>query len=219
LVLAVLAALFFQGLWFALVDWSLRAFAAPTPSVSQFVALFTSGISTEPGAAAIDSLQLYPIRICFYWLGVTLVGWTLGRMLNKRMGRRLNASWYELLRPDDADFVWITAETHMDGTCFLFAGVVNEFSVDKTGNLERVVLGYAAKRPLFPQAGTPETPLGGGWEEIPGEFVVLQVKETKTINIDYYFEEKDDALDAPEAGGAIVGQPPDSGAPSLASAN
>jgi hypothetical protein len=83
---------------------------------------------------------------------------------------------------------------------------VQEFSVGKDGNLERVVLPYAIKKPLPPYKkksadGVPpeQAPpdassgpeLNDGWTEIPGEILVLQLKDSKTVNLDYFYEEEE----------------------------
>lgn len=208
LVVAILAALFFHGIWLASFQLLLSTFQAPVPSVEQFASLLVGGVATEHGSEAVKSLQKYPLRITAYWLSVTLIAWHLGKTINKKIARNTDASWFELLKPSDADFVWLTAETHMDGSCFLFAGVVREFCVGKTGDLERVVLGFAVKRQLNPPLAQVGGTLIGNWTEIPGEFVVLQMRGSNTINIDYFYED-DELADSPDVAqtGSVLGTP------------
>lgn len=113
--------------------------------------------------------------------------------INKRIRRRHSASWFDLLRPDGPDFAWLTLEIDMDGCCFLFAGVATEFSVDRTGQLERVVLQDAVKRPLRPPPKPKWRESESPWVGIPGELLVLSVKYTKSINVDYYYVAPDSA--------------------------
>ena len=194
LVVALLGALFFQGAWFALVLLCTSLLSLPEPSVGQFVALLAGESQSQHALDAAASMQRFPIRVVSYFLAITALGAIVGRVVNKRTKRRASASWYDLLRPTMADFVWLTVDVHMDGCCFLFAGVVREFCVGKNGDLERVVLAFAVKRPLDidakPQGSTKE--LADHWIEIPGEFVVLQVGDSKTLNVDYFFSDSDD---------------------------
>lgn len=188
LAVALVAALLFQGawlgLWRLLLDWA----GAPLPDVTQAVGLLAGDLKTNHAQDALASLQSYPIRIACYFVGLTLLTWYLGRKANGLLPNRRTASWFDLLRPQDAAFVWLTTDLHLDDQCYLFAGWVKEFSVAKCGNLERVVLGYAIRRPLNQPPAEEGIDIGHGWMEIPGEFVVLQMGSAQTVNVDYFFE-------------------------------
>jgi hypothetical protein len=163
------------------------------------------------GKEAVESLREYPVRIFSYFFLVTLLVWVVGRKLvNKRFNRRGEASWDKLLRPDGAMFVWMTVDMHMNGECYLFAGRVDEFKVDKNGDLERVVLGWAARRPLKLPEG-PDLPadddeeLPGWWVEIPGEAIVLKLAQSQTMNLDYFYAMPDEDTEGDEVEGEVLG--------------
>jgi hypothetical protein len=169
------------------------------------LALLSGDLKTAWGKAGVQSLAEFPLRISAYFLTTTAIAWAAGILANRVIRLRPRASWAELLRPKEVSFVWLTTEVQLDGTCYLFAGPVQEFSVGRDGNLERVVLPYAIKKPLPPQKKKPTDgappeqaqqeassapELNDGWTEIPGEILVLQLKESKTVNLDYFYEEE-----------------------------
>jgi len=193
-VVAHIAALL--GLSLVLPWWHL-----PTPAPAQAIALLAGDTNSILGLAGLRSIAAYPAQIGLYFTLLTLITWAVGRRLNQILRKRPTASWYELLRPEGASFVVVTVDLQLNNQCFLYTGVVTEFSVAKCGNLERLVLGFAARKPLADIGRmspsllaesdlSSEKSLGHGWLEIPGEFVVLQVREARTINLDYFFEAK-----------------------------
>lgn len=190
LIIALASALVLHATWFVGIEAITLLAGWPTPSVSQFVALLSGSPDQNPEfGKALESLQRYPMRITGYFLTIGVIAWHLGRMLNRRMRPNASASWYDLLHPNDPDFVWLTLDVHLDGTCFLFAGIARQISVDKTGTLERVVLANALKRPLHPDANAKRATPSDRWVEIPGEFVVVQAKDITTVNVDYLYLE------------------------------
>lgn len=192
LLVALSTSVLLHAVWLCGWQWVTHATTLPSPSVAQFVALLGGKLDSVNGIAGVNSLQAYPARIAFYFLVLTVLAWGLGRVANRAWKSPRKASWYDLLRvPDGVSFIWLTAEVHMDGCCYLFAGPVGEFSLDKNGNLERVVFnGIAAKRLLDVDAGD-EGDLGGGWSEVPGERFVLMTQDVRTINLDHFSIEED----------------------------
>lgn len=162
--------------------------------------LLAGDIKSEAGAAAVESISAYSLRISLYFLGLTVVGSILGKLLNRVLRSKHNATWYALLHPGDADFIWLTADIKLDNECYLIAGIVQEFHVTQDGKLERVVLCESRRRPLHCEGearGKPNTIQG--WTPIPGEFMVLMMDHVRTINIDYYYiVEEPDSTDSAE---------------------
>lgn len=188
LAIALAVALLFQAVWLAIWRVLLDCMGEPSPDVAQVLGLLAGDLKSIYSRAAAASLQAYPVRIALYFVGLTILAWYAGKKANSFIPNRRSASWFDLLRPKDAAFVWLTTDLHLDGECYLFAGWVKEFSVAKTGNLERVVLGYAIRRPLNQELTEEGIPVGDGWIEIPGEFVVLQMESAQTVNVDYFFD-------------------------------
>ncbi len=203
LALAVAANVLLHGIGFSLTAGYTRARGLPEPDIGPVLALLSGDLKSAWGMAGAQSLTEFPLRVSAYFLTTTVVAWGAGILANRLIRLRPRAGWTELLRPSEVSFVWLTTEVELDGTCYLFAGPVQEFSVGKDGNLERVVLPYAVKKPLplrkkksagatMPEEGLQEAPSGteldGGWIEIPGETLVLQLKDSKTVNLDYFYE-------------------------------
>lgn len=205
LALAVAANIVLHGISFSLATGYTRARGWPEPDIGQVFALLSGDIKSAWGKAGVQSLAEFPLRVSSYFLFTAALAWSAGIFANRMIRLRPRASWSDLLRPQDVSFVWLTTEVQLDDTCYLFAGPVQEFSVGKDGNLERVVLPYAIKKPLpahkkkfaddthpeqSPQEASSGTELNGGWSEIPGEVLVLQLRDSKTVNLDYFYEEE-----------------------------
>lgn len=212
LALAVAANVLLHGIGFSLTAGFTRAQGLPEPDVGPVLALLSGDLKSAWGMAGVQSLTEFPLRISAYFLATTTIAWAAGIMANRLIRLRPRASWAELLKPQEVSFVWLTTEVQLDGVCYLFAGPVQEFSVGKDGNLERVVLPYAVKKPLplrkkrseiptfsdqRPQEAQSSRELDGGWIEVPGETLVLQLKDSKTVNLDYFYEEGSPIATAP----------------------
>ncbi|WP_256776793.1 MULTISPECIES: hypothetical protein [unclassified Stenotrophomonas] len=175
------------------------------------------GGHTAPAAAAPRALSEHPFCVGGYVVACTALMWGLGKFVNRRMTKKDPADWYQLLRPADVDFVVLTADFTMGGQVILFKGVVLEFRTSRSGDLERVVLGIAARKPLAiaglppPEAHPEEVDknddddagrsLGHGWIEIPGEKVVLQMRDAKSVNLDYFWADYNPPEPEPEGDG------------------
>jgi len=152
-----------------------------------------SGNTTAAGTATIQALSEHPFCVGSYILATAGLMWGVGRYANRYIQAREQVDWYHLLRPAEVSFVVLTAHFAMNGGTELFKGVVLEFRTSRTGELERVVLGVAARRTIsraeqprddFDENGTL---LGHRWVEVPCEVMVLQMKEAKTVNLDYFW--------------------------------
>ena len=221
LAVALIAAI--CGHLFMLTILQVGAWAFPSwhrPNLMAVIQLL--GGHTNPSAAgAPRALSEHPFCVGIYIVVVTFVMWTVGKRVNKRLERKEPADWYQLLKPDDVGFVVLTADFAFSGETVLFKGIVLEFRISKAGDLERVVLGIAARK-SFALAGLPQPvqadsadtasekgaedsgrSLGYGWIEIPGEKVVLQMRDAKTVNLDYFWtQEVSDRDSDPEPAGA-----------------
>ncbi|WP_058836100.1 hypothetical protein [Luteimonas abyssi] len=209
LAVALLAAIFAHAVAMGALLVVSACLPLHTPDLVAVVHLLAGG----SGAHALDAARAlggHPFCISAYFLLATASMWLLGKRANKVLRHREQADWFSLLRPEDVGFVVLTADFVMGGETVLYKGVVKEFRIAKTGELERVVLKIAARKPLS-RASLPEQPvpvrgydpdqsdlwpdelddsprsLGHDWIEIPGEAVVLQMKDAKTINLDYFW--------------------------------
>lgn len=173
------------------------------------------GQNTAAAAEAPKAIGDHPFCIGIYISLVTVAMWFAGKRANKILKDHEQADWYRLLKPKGVDFVVLTADFVMGGQTVLYKGIVREFRIAKTGELERVVLSIAGRKPLAavslpateslaaddPLDRTQDSEredeqkdpvgslrtLGHGWIEIPGEAVILQMQDAKTINLDYFW--------------------------------
>jgi hypothetical protein len=165
----------------------------PTPDPVQVAGLLLGDAKTDLWTQAISSIRQYPARISTYFLLVALIGLGAGTWVNAALKERKGkSSWYDLLTKPEVMFIILTTDIHLGDQCYLFSGWLTDFSCDKNGALDRVVLGYAQRR-LNPKKvddfdfihRAPER-----WEPIAGEELVLNMKECKTINLDYLYSGK-----------------------------
>jgi hypothetical protein len=156
------------------------------------------GHNQAKAGAPLRALSEHPFCTGSYIIGATTGMWLAGKWVNTRIDTRERADWYQLLKPADADFVVMTADVAIGSGTYLFKGVVLEFRISKTGDLERVVLFIAARKsvPMASQASMEGmnglgSSLGHGWTEVPGEKVVLQMRDARTINLDYFWTRRE----------------------------
>lgn len=193
------------GIVWANVSHLLGWTGAPAPSLAL---ILLAGDLKAPGAAqALRTVENHPLLIATYFAFVSGVGLGAGRLANRWLPRPVRAEWAALLEmPEEwrlggAFAVLTTDVTHGNAT-WLYAGYLDDFMIDRDGRLERVVFrGYAARRLLSDEA-QPE-PLDDPmyaprdrWTEIPGEVFVLQMAQARTINVDFFFDEEDQAANA-----------------------
>jgi hypothetical protein len=81
---------------------------------------------------------------------------------------------------------------HASGS-YLYRGIVSDFTFDRDGALDTVVLTDAHRRKLVDdrQEGEPFTGVGPSepderYYEIRGDFLVLRYVEIRTLNLDYF---------------------------------
>jgi hypothetical protein len=120
---------------------------------------------------------------------------------------RFDTPWYYLFtgydRPAAPNGVAIGAVVSLGGTAYLYTGVLVEYFLDDQGQLNRLVLASAARRPLSEDAPQDDQALTGEWVEtggsagaagapaeerfypIEGDYFVLRYSEVSTLNVRY----------------------------------
>jgi len=120
---------------------------------------------------------------------------------------RFDTPWYYLFtgydRPSAPNGVAIGAVVSLGGTAYLYTGVLVEYFLDDQGQLNRLVLTSAARRPmsedamqddeiLTPEWAETERRLGDGvtpaderFYPIEGDYFVLRYSEVLTLNVRY----------------------------------
>ncbi|UPG95147.1 hypothetical protein [Luteibacter aegosomatissinici] len=181
---AVVAAIALNALWYG-VWWRIcEGLALPLPDASGFLAL-ASGGNVPRAERAIHDVGRYPLRIAAYFCALTMFGGAFGtfaRLIRARIrGRGDAAVWGRVLSPLGVEFVGLTLDVDLSGTTFLYTGILRDYALDRSGELERVVLETTMRKPL---------PLGheepDPWTSISGDFVVIRVGKASTVKVDYF---------------------------------
>lgn len=190
LVLSVVAALLAHTLALPFAAIAAAIFGLGEPDPTKALPLLAGNVQVGNGQADSNALGDHPLAVAIYFSTVTICSWLLGRTV-ARLFPVARPGWHQLLRPaeDNVDFVVLTVDGQIDGVCYLFTGIVSDFFIDGSGRLVRVTLSYAARRAFSgPESKIPRGHyLGDGWVEIPGEFLVLSLSETATVNVDYFY--------------------------------
>ncbi|HYG07003.1 MAG TPA: hypothetical protein VD865_11450 [Stenotrophomonas sp.] len=189
LALMVASALLFQGLWLLVRRLIAGSAGWPLPDAGQAIALLGGDLDSPAAGRALASLEHYPARIGAYFTMLPALVWALGRWANGELKRRPAANWLDLLGPADVLFVWMTADLHLEGRCYLYSGPVKEFSVSKAGDLERVVLGYASRRPLDSAAVQPcaDDAHRAVIASAPDGVAVLVLADVRIVSLNYFY--------------------------------
>jgi hypothetical protein len=127
------------------------------------------------------------------------IRWAISARRLDRLGSRWNslfrfsgAPWYYLLSGADfdagntPDLIAVSAVVNVAGSPYIYTGLLDEYFIDQSGNLDRIVLQQVMRRPLTADK-MPET--GGREQErfypVEGDYFVLRYSEAITLNIEY----------------------------------
>jgi hypothetical protein len=118
---------------------------------------------------------------------------------------RFDNYWYYMLTGEVLDFrenageerrvdgVYLSAVVDHASGSYLYRGIVSDFTFDRDGGLDTIVLADAHRRRLVDdrEEGTPRAGVGplepdDRYYEIRGDFLVLRHTELRTLNLDYF---------------------------------
>jgi len=191
---AVFAAIVIHFLSIGLTAAISQLLPVPTPAPYEALLLLFNGSGSDEFRQVIEGLKTDWPYVGIYFVLAAVLGFCLGKGANRQIRFNKHANWYGLLRGEDADFIWLTTDIDVGGEAFLYAGMVRDFRVSASGDLDRVVLLGAVRRPL--RRPTPEEISrktenynDRGWIQIPGEYVILRMASARTVNIDYWYLE------------------------------
>ncbi len=167
----------------------------------------------------LNSLTDHPYKVFIYfislYMGSAFLGYLSHFLVRKwKLDRRtrilrFNNEWFYLLSgeitqfkefPEDlgkVDGVYLTTIVHHSGKDYLYRGIVADFFFDKSGNLDRVLLTLAhrrdlsADRELDQEFGQDE--VDNRYYNVEGDYFILRYSEMSTINLAYFFVEKEDS--------------------------
>ena len=191
------------------LDRVLGAVSQPYPQVAGYlVSLYmASAVSGNLGHRVVRRLKLdhrtKTFRFDNYWYYM-LTGEVLDFPENAGEGRRV-------------DGVYLSGVVDHASGSYLYRGIVSDFTFDRDGGLDTIVLADAHRRRLVDDRedhGAPRAAVGPSmpderYYEIRGDFLVLRYSELRTLNLDYFavtLEESPMAfpLEPPEESAAIT---------------
>ncbi|MCW7539628.1 hypothetical protein OOT46_17430 [Aquabacterium sp. A7-Y] len=158
--------------------------------------------------------------LAFYFVSLYLASWLLPTLardfvsarrwdrLGSRFGRVLrfnDAPWYYLLSGADfapgevPDLILISAVVNVGKEPWLYVGVLDDYFMTPSGDLDRLVLQNVRRRRLADDREGPDADAPDRFYAIDGDYLVLRYTESTTVNVKYV------KLPAPEPDAA---QPP-----------
>lgn len=238
---------FFQALiWAALLHAAVLYFTyklGNTVRVDILIRLVSTGTTVDDQKVIAESVRLIVAYFVALYLAAAIVpiiivaiiktwrvdrkGWSLSNLF--RLG---NAEWYYLLSGADTerdrvpDLIRVAALVQVGGKCYLYTGYLEAYFHNSEGQLDRLVISGASRRPLEadePPVGEP-TALGGRrvsaraefrarksdaaarskavtsrFYPIFGTYLVLHYDEVVTLNVYYIYLPGSDKLKVDEA--------------------
>lgn len=161
---------------------------------------------------AIAAVADHSVAISFYFLTLYILAAIVGCVghIVVRAGKwdrkttvfRFKNDWYYLLTGEVLEFadnpvayrefdgVYLSAVVETGNRSYLYRGIVTDFTFDRTGGLDRIVLRDAHRRELEDDVPDPHvypsSKLDSRYHLIRGDFFVLRYSEIKTMNLDYF---------------------------------
>lgn len=105
----------------------------------------------------------------------------------------IDSSWYYLFKGYDwedgtPDGVQIAATIEMGGQCFLYVGILEKFFLNSLGNIDRLILTSAMRRPIEKDKNhktLSEEEFSQRFYSIDGDYFVLRYSEVKNLNVQF----------------------------------
>lgn len=193
---AALHALWLAAAWLLLgrvlqPEVLLRLLSAEPPAQTRAL----DAVAAQAGLVAAYGGSLLSAAYGVPWLlRAVVMRWRLDRN-----GARLSpllrfhgAPWYYLLsgadfRADEApDFITVSALVNVAGQPLLFTGVLQHYYLDTNGQLDRLVLRQAMRRPLSAdKPPLPDPAAAPRFYPVDGDYFVLRYSDAITLNVEY----------------------------------
>jgi hypothetical protein len=125
---------------------------------------------------------------------------------------RFRDEWFYLLRGESTpgsrrpDIVYLSTVVTQGNDTYLYRGIITAYYYDRSGNLDRVVLWNAMRRPLSEDRPSGVEHMAGGDERfysVVGDRFVLKYSEMQTINIEGVSLEGVSLPEEPQAKAAV----------------
>jgi len=140
-------------------------------------------------------------KIILYFSSSFLLAYVFGKFFQKLIfyfnpykssKYAFDTPWYyeltgKLSETQDAQLIKLSCLVESKNTAFLYYGVLEDFYLDSDGQLNRVVLSGAMRRPIESDDAKTTSPASARFYEIKGDRLILKYEDIKNINIEYLY--------------------------------
>ena len=158
------------------------------------------------GAKSISEAELKAIsdnvsNITLYFSSSFLLAYVLGRLFQKFIfyfnpyktsKYAFDTPWYyeltgKLSETQNAELIKLSCLVESKNTAFLYYGVLEDFYLSSDGQLNRIVLSRAMRRPIESDESQSDTATAARFYDIKGDRLILKYEDIKNINIEYLY--------------------------------
>jgi len=157
----------------------------------------SKSISADDLAAISNNIP----QVILYFASSFLLAYVLGRLFQKLIfyfnpykssKYAFDTPWYyeltgKLSETQNAELIKLSCLVESKNSSFLYYGVLEDFYLDSEGELNRVVLSGAMRRPIESDDSNPLEPAAERFYEIKGDRLILKYEDIKNINIEYLY--------------------------------
>lgn len=140
-------------------------------------------------------------KIILYFSSSFLFAYVFGKLFQKLIFRfnpyktskyAFDTPWYyeltgKLSETQDAELIKLSCLVESKNTAFLYYGVLEDFYLDSSGQLDRVVLSGAMRRPIESDEPEQSPASPNRFYEVKGDRLILKYEDIKNINIEYLY--------------------------------
>ena len=140
-------------------------------------------------------------KIILYFSSSFLLAYILGKIFQKLIFHfnpykssryAFDTPWYyeltgKLSETQDAELIKLSCLVESKNVSFLYYGVLEDFYLDSSGQLDRVVLSDAMRRPIESDKSSSTASPTTRFYEIKGDRLILKYEDINNINIEYLY--------------------------------
>ncbi|MCK8123867.1 hypothetical protein MTF66_02575 [Pseudoalteromonas sp. 2CM39R] len=144
-------------------------------------------------------------RVLLYFASSFILAYLFGKLVQwgvfklnpyKSSKFSFDTPWYYELKgklsdTQDAQIIKLSCLVESKNTAFLYYGLLEDFYLDSNGQLDRVVLSDAMRRPIESDDGS-QSSSPQRFYEIKGDRLMLKYEDIKNINIEYLYITEED---------------------------
>lgn len=163
------------------------------------------------GSKSLPEKDLNTIRssissIVLYFATSFLVAFMLGKVFQKIIfilnpykssKFAFDTPWYyelkgKLSETQDAQLIKLSCLVDSKSTSFLYYGILEDFYLDSSGQLDRIVLSGSSRRTIDKDEPVPQSNEKSRFYDIKGDRLILKYEDIKNINIEYLYITEED---------------------------